>query len=122
MSTATCEESEELDEVCEFQDDEPLVATTPVAAQWWAQPDPAAEARARANLEECKASAAGQVQCCVCLTATDISKMATYAPCGHVVACEECFRKLRRRDVEAERDTLCPKCRALVTSTLRVFV
>ena len=118
MSAPPCEDGEEVeeidetDETREFLDDEPLVATLPISALWkCAEPLPA------------QASATSQqVQCCVCLTATDISKMATYAPCGHCVACEECFRQLRRRDVEAERDTLCPKCRALVTSTLRVFV
>jgi hypothetical protein len=118
MSAPACEAVEDveqiddIDGICEFFRDEPLVATLPISALWkCAEPLPA---QASATTQ--------QVQCCVCLTATDISKMATYAPCGHVVACEECFRQLRRRDIEAERDTLCPKCRALVTSTLRVFV
>jgi hypothetical protein len=122
MSAVACEESEELDEVCEFLDDEPLVATAPVAAQWWNQPDPAAEARARAIVDARRSSATGKVQCCVCLTATDIAKMATYLPCGHCVVCAGCFGQLRLRDLAAERDTFCPTCRALVTSTLKVFV
>jgi hypothetical protein len=63
-----------------------------------------------------------KVECCICLTTTDVARMATYVPCGHCVVCSDCFENQRLRDVAAERETFCPKCRALVTSTLKVFL
>lgn len=125
MSVPACEQGDELDEVCEFLDDEPLVATVAVPPQWWNQPDPAAEAKARAIMEaRAKAVQAPiqQVECCICLTAQDIKNFATYVPCGHCAVCADCYMKQWHLAVAEDNLIFCPKCRAVVTDTLKVFV
>jgi len=120
MAATVGEEGEELDGLCEFLDDEPLVATMPVPARWWDPPEPLPETRAKAAAQP--QAPTQQVECCICLTATDIGNMATYLPCGHCAVCVCCFGKQSSLDVAEDRHTTCPKCRAIVTSWVQVFV
>ena len=132
-TAAPCEEGDDLDQHDErddFSDEEPLVSTVPVPTRWWNPPDPLTEARVKASDEaHAKVTVPSQtqvpnqqVECCICFTTTDIVLMVTYLTYGHCEFFVSCFVCQRHLDVLEERDTLCPKCHALVTSTLKVFV
>jgi hypothetical protein len=57
-------------------------------------------------------------ECCVCLDDVAAADLHLLFPCGHRCVCEACAATVMAADPAARR---CPKCRAAVTSTVRVF-
>ena len=48
--------------------------------------------------------------CCICVNVQDL---VVFAPCGHQIVCENCFKKLKKME--------CPMCRGVIKSHCRIF-
>jgi hypothetical protein len=57
-------------------------------------------------------------ECCVCLHDVLAKDLLLVYPCGHRCMCDACAAMLEARPLEKR---LCPKCRAPLRHTMRVF-
>jgi Na+-transporting NADH:ubiquinone oxidoreductase subunit NqrF len=59
-----------------------------------------------------KLSEEGKVipECCICVNVQDLL---VFAPCGHQIVCQNCFKKMKKME--------CPMCRTEIKSFCKIF-